>query len=101
VSREHEVRGHVLDPGQRLDRLCRVGGERGDARTAGPRRDRVGRERIADQERAERPEVEHGAARRVTGREGDDRAPGYVEGRAVTERRDLTEVPGPKAATQQ
>jgi hypothetical protein len=53
VPGKHEVGGDPFEAGQRRHRLGSIGGERRDLRAASPRRHRVRRERVTDEERAE------------------------------------------------
>src|ERR1700758_368803 len=62
MPRKHVISGDRIQACQRFDRLGGVRGERRDLRAARPRGHRVGGKRVADEQRAERGDVQRGAA---------------------------------------
>ena len=88
VPRKHAISGDRIEACQRFDRLGGVRGERRDLGAARPRGHRVGGECVADEQGAERCDVQGGAAGGVAGRQDDPRAA-----------RDVQVAPSPKVVT--
>jgi probable F420-dependent oxidoreductase len=100
VPGEHEAGGDVLEAVQGGHRLGGIGGEGRDLGAASARGDRVGRQRVADEQRVEGSDVEHRAPGRVAGRQDDPGTARHVQRRPIPERGHLLQLRRAKPTVQ-
>jgi len=98
VTRQNQARSQTFQPRERRDRLLRVGRERRDLRAALAGRDRVGRDRVADEQRIEARDMECRAPWRVARNKDDARTAGHVERCAIAVGGDLGQAHDPEPA---